>query len=1260
MKRLLPALLILISLNCIAQTYRPLVGKTEAESFDSKIGVGTEACLDVDGGLDVGGMVDNSSITFRFDVPAAGYYTFDIRVANGFSDQASLQLIRTVDAMVISQVAVPRTGGMQSWTTITMFAKLVKGKQTLRLFAERGVFSINWFEVSSGSILLPGRVQAENFDNSSHIRLESSPDTGAGSHVADIDDNDWLDYNVNVATAGVYTFYFRVSNAWGNGVMEIQSDFGPVLGQVNVPRTGGWQNYITVSTTATLTAGSHIVRFYARQGAFNFNWFEVSKGVPLLTKNLPGKIEAEDFDGVSAIQTENTGDEAGGNLNVGSIEDGDWMDYHVHVATAGVYTFQFRVASPNGNCKIEIKNTAGTVLGQLTIPWTGGWQSYQTLSTTATLAAGNQVLRLFANKGYFNINWFEAQPGNNIPKPQPQINFAELAPKTVADAAFNLSASSNNSETPVTFVSSNTAVVTVSNSTGSWKATVVGEGSAIITASQAASTSFSPASVARTQLVGPASSFPPSAKITLDPKRWYQLTNATHSLEGLFDGNTQVNVNTGWGKVLNEYEAYYPLLEGEQITIEGIKFFDFEGSATDNPMSLSVITSSWDRVQIATFKGYEYNTWVGPYPDSQVAGENKYRLDAPAGNFRYLVLKVQGVLPTEMEFYGSYTPPTQIPGPVPARSPRLGDMFGVNGYEWNFEVGSNPREINEPLMNMAKSFSGFRHYMDWQKLEPEEGVYTYNPTIYGGWNYDAIYERCKAENIEVLACLKTLPSWMLDSYPVGEQDNENVPVRFGKDFNDPNSYIEQAKMGFQYAARYGSNPNVDPALLSTHNTPRWNGDVPNSVKVGLNLVKYIECDNERDKWWKGRKAYQTAREYAANLSAFYDGHKNTMGPGVGIKNADPNMKVVIAGLVTGPDYVKGMVDWCKQYRGYKADGSVNLCWDIVNFHLYTDNATMTQSGTSTRGAAPEVTNARQILDEFVRTAHEICDDMPVWITETGYDVNQGSPLKAIPIGSKSALVTQADWVLRTSLFAARAGIEKVFFYQMYDDNTGSGMFGTSGLLNSDQTRRPAADYLHQANQQFGNYRYKETIHNDPIVDRYELDGKSLFVLTVPDEIGRTGQYTIHFNETGTAKIYTPQPGASSMNVQELPIVNGQVTVTAGETPIFVLSDDASNARTSDIEQHAPAIEDSFHADASVYPNPTSDYISIDLANTNFSDVEIKVFEAGTGRLHANLSIPKSGNKFSHRLKMSHLPAGMYIVEISQERQHAFRKVAKLN
>jgi endoglucanase len=248
----------------------------------------------------------------------------------------------------------------------------------------------------------------------------------------------------------------------------------------------------------------------------------------------------------------------------------------------------------------------------------------------------------------------------------------------------------------------------------------------------------------------------------------------------------------------------------------------------------------------------------------------------------------------------------------------------------------------------------------------------------------------------------------------------------------------------------------------------------------LDLIKYIECDNERDKWWKGRKGYQTAREYAANLSAFYDGHKNTMGAGVGVKNADPNMKVVIAGLVTGPDFVKGMVDWCKEFRGYNPDGTVNLCWDIVNFHLYTDNGSSNQSGTSTRGAAPEKTNANQILDDFVKVAREVSNDLPIWITEAGYDVHESSPIKTIAIGSKSPSQVQADWILRTALFSARHGIEKLFFYQMYDDNPAAGMFGSSGLINEDQTRRPTADFFFQANKLFGEYVYKETIHSDPL------------------------------------------------------------------------------------------------------------------------------------------------------------------------------------
>lgn len=380
MKNILLFLLIFISFNCLAQTYQPLTGKIEAETYDAIHGVGTETSEDTGGGLDVGWMNDSSWVEYNVNVASAGYYSLKLRVANGFSDNASIQ-IKTSNGSILAQKTVPRTGGMQGWADLTLLASLPAGNQTLRLYAEHGTFALNWFEATAAAVTLPGKIEAENFDLSSNVRNESTQDANGGMNVADIDDNDWLEYNVNVPNSGSYTFFFRVANSWGNGVIEIKDGEGPALGQVSIPRTGGWQNFVTVSTTANLSAGNHNIRLFAQQGAFNLNWFEVANETPLLTKTLPGRIEAEDFDGASVIQTENTGDTSG-NLNVGSIEDGDWMDYHINVQTAGLYTFQFRVASPNGNGKIELKNASGDVLGQIDVPWTGGWQSYNTLSTT--------------------------------------------------------------------------------------------------------------------------------------------------------------------------------------------------------------------------------------------------------------------------------------------------------------------------------------------------------------------------------------------------------------------------------------------------------------------------------------------------------------------------------------------------------------------------------------------------------------------------------------------------------------------------------------------------------------------------------------------------------------------------------------------------------------------------------------------------------------------------------------------------------------
>ncbi len=470
---------------------------------------------------------------------------------------------------------------------------------------------------------------------------------------------------------------------------------------------------------------------------------------------------------------------------------------------------------------------------------------------------------------------------------------------------------------------------------------------------------------------------------------------------------------------------------------------------------------------------------------------------------------------------------------VSASTNPLKNMFGVNIYEWNL---LNQGTILEKNVSLAKSFSLVRHYMDWDKLEHTQGSYTFNPTNQGGWDYDIMYTRCKQEGITVLACLKTTPPWLLDTWPASERDNENVPIPYGADRSDPASYIAQAKVAFQYAARYGFNTAVDKSLLSVSKE--------NKLLVGMGLIKYIECNNETDRWWKGPKAQQTAEEYAANMSAFYDGNMGKLGKGVGVKTADPTMVVVMGGLaLDDPIYVKKMIEWCKKNRGYKVDGSVNLCFDIINYHRYTNLDGV--------GVAPELSSAGTVADSFVNLGNSLHTKLDVWITECGYDINQGSSQRAIPIGNKSVLETQGDWTLRTSLLYMRHGISKLFFYQLFDDSPNYyGTYATAGLVD-DKGRRPAADYILQTTKLMGNYTYVKTISADPMVDVYTDGKKTMYVLLIPDQKGRTGTYTLNTSNSNPLNLYNLKIGADAMTSTSVTPVNNKLVIPVSETPVFV-------------------------------------------------------------------------------------------------------------
>jgi chitinase len=131
------------------------------------------------------------------------------------------------------------------------------------------------------------------------------------------------------------------------------------------------------------------------------------------TINLPATIQAEAYCDMAGVQLESTTD-AGGGQNVGYIDANDWMHYKVNAPSTGTYTVQYRVASLSGGGSIRLEPYGGgTAYGTVTLPSTGGWQTWTTVSQTITLTAGVRDIAVVAVTGGFNLNWINISPSSS-------------------------------------------------------------------------------------------------------------------------------------------------------------------------------------------------------------------------------------------------------------------------------------------------------------------------------------------------------------------------------------------------------------------------------------------------------------------------------------------------------------------------------------------------------------------------------------------------------------------------------------------------------------------------------------------------------------------------------------------------------------------------------------------------------------------------------------------------------------------------------
>ncbi|MCK5075576.1 MAG: family 16 glycosylhydrolase, partial [Calditrichia bacterium] len=140
-------------------------------------------------------------------------------------------------------------------------------------------------------------------------------------------------------------------------------------------------------------------------------------------QNIPGIVEAENYDiggeGVAYHDQdpENQGYfyrsgegvdieqlESGDGMNVGWIDDGEWLEYTLYVENSGEYLLETSVASQDGGGYYYIQMDEQTIVGYTAVTSTGGWQNWTTISHNVSLSEGIHVLRFTAFYGGFNFD----------------------------------------------------------------------------------------------------------------------------------------------------------------------------------------------------------------------------------------------------------------------------------------------------------------------------------------------------------------------------------------------------------------------------------------------------------------------------------------------------------------------------------------------------------------------------------------------------------------------------------------------------------------------------------------------------------------------------------------------------------------------------------------------------------------------------------------------------------------------------------------
>jgi len=343
-------------------------------------GVDIETSSDaVNNGFQVGWTEDNEFLTYTLNAPSLTAYDIDIR----YSGSGKIRF-EDADGMISESITLPATGGFTTFQTVTITDVLLNaGNNHVRIFIETGGFNLNWFELKNPHA--PSAAAFKVLDAATSI---------LGNKI-NVVFNKQVQTGINFSQSG---FTLKVNGTVVPATVSYHPTDNSTL--VFTPATP-----INPSNVVTLTyAGSNLASADGTAHTVFTDRPVTNRAGNIL--GISGTVQAEQFYANNGLQLENSSD-IGGGQNIGFTDAGDSLEYLVEVQATGNYKVEWRVSGESQTGSVLLQLVGDTVqdLQTVSLPPSGGWQTWQTVQSFATIPAGRHILKINVLSSGFNLNW---------------------------------------------------------------------------------------------------------------------------------------------------------------------------------------------------------------------------------------------------------------------------------------------------------------------------------------------------------------------------------------------------------------------------------------------------------------------------------------------------------------------------------------------------------------------------------------------------------------------------------------------------------------------------------------------------------------------------------------------------------------------------------------------------------------------------------------------------------------------------------------